>query len=114
MFAKVEEEIEFDLKARGDSKYFPGDNHITWEEWRQGRQYCERSSKQKEENNLKAKQYTSVDYLNNKLAGIVDFKTNAISLYNLWSYLSGFYFTIDYKYLDITCSFSGSQKNRAR
>ena len=43
-----------------------------------------------------------------------DFKTNAISLYNLWSYLSGFYFTIDYKYLDITCSFSGSQKNRAR
>ncbi|MDY6792516.1 MAG: hypothetical protein SWH54_14735 [Thermodesulfobacteriota bacterium] len=70
MFAKVEEEIEFDLKERGDSKYFPGDKHFTWEKWRDERRYGKRSSKQKEENNLNAKQYTSVDYLNNKLTGI--------------------------------------------
>jgi len=68
MFAKVEEEINFDLKERGDSKYFQGDKYITWEEWREKRQYSEKNSEKKEENNSKTRKYTSVDYLNNKLS----------------------------------------------
>ena len=54
MFAKVEEELKFDLEKRGDSKFFPGDEHITWKEWREDRQ--------------RTKKYTSKDYLGDKLS----------------------------------------------
>ena len=68
MFAKVEEEMKFDLEERRDSKYFPGDKHITWEEWREERQHSKKNSQNKEEDNSKTKKYTSVDYLSDKLS----------------------------------------------
>jgi len=69
MFAKVEEELRFDLEERGDSEYFPGDRHITWEKWREERKCSEKknSAENKEEDNSKMKKYTSEDYLSDKL-----------------------------------------------
>ena len=69
MFAKVEEKLQFDLEERGDSKYFPGDRHITWEKWREDRNCSEKknSAENKEEDNLKIKKYTSEDYRRAKL-----------------------------------------------
>ena len=54
MFAKLEEELKFDQKERLGSEYFPGDRHITWEEWR-------------EERKGRKEKYTSEDYLGDKL-----------------------------------------------
>jgi len=69
MFAKVEEELEFDLKERGNSEYFPGDSHITWEEWREERKRSKKknSPENKEKDNSKKEKYTSEDYLSDKL-----------------------------------------------
>ena len=69
MFAKVEEELRFDLEERGDSEYFSGDRHITWEKWKEERKSSEKknSAENKEEDNSKIKKYTSEDYLSDKL-----------------------------------------------
>ena len=37
MFAKVEEELNFDKRISADLEYFPGDEYITWEEYRESR-----------------------------------------------------------------------------
>lgn len=69
MFAKVEEELGFDLKERGDSKYFLGDRHITWEEWREERKRSKKRNdpENMEKGNSKQEKYTSEDYLRDKL-----------------------------------------------
>ena len=69
MFAKVEEELGFDLNERKDSEYFPGDSYITWEEWGEERKRSKQknSLENKEKGNSKNEKYTSKDYLNDKL-----------------------------------------------
>ena len=67
MFAKVEEELQFDQTNRGGSKYFPGDKHITWENWRYERRHSEKSTKLDANSSSKPEEYNSQYYLKTKL-----------------------------------------------